>query len=143
MSDNNAFSTWIVAHIWAPIQRYLRINVNTPSKDDALRNKHNKLMHEWSSRRKNVLLVTGHTHNPVFASGKYSNHPSNAIETETTEKLRPTYFNTGCCCFSDGDITGIEIADGFIRLVKWYNENAISKRKVLEEIGWAKLLNDL
>ena len=143
MSDNNAFSTWIVAHVWAPIQRYLRINVNTPSKDDALRNKHNKLMHEWSSHRKNVLLITGHTHNPVFASGKYSNHPSNAIETETSKKLRPTYFNTGCCCFSDGDITGIEIADGFIRLVKWYNENAISKRKVLEEIGWAKLLNDL
>jgi len=36
MSDNNAFSTWIVAHIWTPLQRYLRINVNTPSKDDSL-----------------------------------------------------------------------------------------------------------
>ncbi len=143
MSDNNAFSTWVVAHIWAPIQRYLRINVNTPSKDDSLRNKHNKLMHQWSSNRKNVLLITGHTHNPVFASGKYSSHPSNIIEQNENEKPRPVYFNTGCCCFNDGDITGIEIADGFIRLVKWSDEKEVSKRKVLEEISWADLLADL
>jgi UDP-2,3-diacylglucosamine pyrophosphatase LpxH len=31
----------------------------------------------------------------------------------------PCYFNTGCCSFPDGDITGIEIADGEIRLVRW------------------------
>ncbi len=31
----------------------------------------------------------------------------------------PCYFNTGCCAFSDGDVTGIEIADGEIRLVRW------------------------
>jgi hypothetical protein len=31
----------------------------------------------------------------------------------------PCYFNTGCCSFPDGDITGIEIADGAIRLVRW------------------------
>jgi predicted TIM-barrel fold metal-dependent hydrolase/UDP-2,3-diacylglucosamine pyrophosphatase LpxH len=31
----------------------------------------------------------------------------------------PCYFNTGCCCFSDGDITGLEIADGEIRLIRW------------------------
>jgi UDP-2,3-diacylglucosamine pyrophosphatase LpxH len=32
---------------------------------------------------------------------------------------KPCYFNTGCCAFIDGDITGIEIADGEIRLVRW------------------------
>jgi hypothetical protein len=32
---------------------------------------------------------------------------------------KPAYFNTGCCKFSDGDITGIEIADGELRLIKW------------------------
>jgi len=31
----------------------------------------------------------------------------------------PCYFNTGCSSFGDGDITGIEIADGEIRLVRW------------------------
>jgi hypothetical protein len=29
------------------------------------------------------------------------------------------YFNTGCCSFSDGDVTGIEITGGRIRLVRW------------------------
>lgn len=35
---------------------------------------------------------------------------------------KPCYFNTGCCSFSDGDITGIEIEQGDIRLVKWDRE---------------------
>jgi len=32
---------------------------------------------------------------------------------------RPNYFNTGCCSFGDGDVTGIELSDGHIRLVRW------------------------
>lgn len=32
---------------------------------------------------------------------------------------KPCYFNTGCCCYLDGDITGLELADGEIRLVRW------------------------
>lgn len=34
----------------------------------------------------------------------------------------PCYFNTGCCSYGDGDITGLEIADGEIRLVRWLND---------------------
>jgi predicted phosphodiesterase len=143
LSDNNSISTWIVAHVWAPVQRYLKINVNTPSKDDTLRNKHNKLMYEWSSNRKNLLLVTGHTHRPVFASGKYSAHPANQIEKDSNSKLKPSYYNTGCCCFNDGDITGIEISNGEIQLVKWFFENNQSKRKVLESVTLAQLVKDL
>jgi hypothetical protein len=143
MSDNNAVSTWLVAHIWAPVQRYLRINVNTPSKDDTLRNKHNKLMYEWSSNRKNVILITGHTHKPVFASGKYSIHPYNKIAQQANNSLKPSYFNTGCCCFNDGDITGIEIENGIIRLIKWHAENNLSARKILEEIMLEDLVKDL
>jgi hypothetical protein len=48
-------------------------------------------------------------------------------------EMKPTYFNSGCCCFSDGDITGIEIEDGYIRLIKWEKENGKSQRCVLEE----------
>jgi len=144
MSDNNAFSTWIVAHVWLPLQRYLRININSPSKDFSLRNKHNQMMYDWSSRQKDLLLVTGHTHSPVFASGKYFDHPSNKIETgQTIAEIKPSYFNTGCCCFDDGDITGIEISDGYVRLIKWYDEEVQSKRMVLEEIELAKLVKDL
>ncbi len=155
MSDNNGLSSWLVAHWWAPFQRYLGINVNTPSTDPMLRNKHNRIMYEWSSHRKNLLLITGHTHQPVFASGRYSDHHSNHISDEVSRPLKPSYFNTGCCCFSDGDITGIEIADGFIRLVKWYDElemddgkpwfdhRKVSKRKVLEEKRLEDLMGEL
>jgi predicted phosphodiesterase len=142
LSDNNAVSTWLVAHIWAPIQRYLQININTPSKDDTLLNKHNKMMYQWSSSKKKLLLITGHTHKPVFASGKYSSHPSNKI-TGVEALLKPTYFNSGCCCFNDGDITGIELSEGFIRLVKWYDEGTVTKKKVLEERTLEEVLKDL
>jgi hypothetical protein len=149
MSDNNGFSTWIVAHIWRPLQRYLQINVNTPAKDYSLRDKHNIMMHEWSSRRENLLLITGHTHKPVFASGLYSDHPNNTVnETKIAtasrqSKVKPTYFNSGCCCYNDGNITGIEIADGKISLIKWYWENNTSHRTVLEEKELTDLINDL
>jgi hypothetical protein len=44
----------------------------------------------------------------------------------------PCYFNTGCCSFGDGDVTGIEIADGDIRLVRWPDDNdePLAKRLV-------------
>jgi UDP-2,3-diacylglucosamine pyrophosphatase LpxH len=34
----------------------------------------------------------------------------------------PSYFNTGCCCFPDRDVTCLEIADGNITLVRWLND---------------------
>lgn len=135
MSDNNALSTWIVAHIWMPMQRYLRININSPSKDFTLRNKHNRIMYDWSSKKRNLVLITGHTHQPVFASGRYLEHPSNDLKTNKPKhSLKPSYYNTGCCCFDDGDITGIEIADGYIRLIKWFDEEVKSKK-----LCWKKL----
>ena len=142
MSDNNALSTWIVAHIWMPLQRYLRINVNSPSNDHSLRNKHNKMMYDWSSRRQNLILVTGHTHKPVFASGKYFKDPSIAI-SEPAGKIKPSYFNTGCCCYNDGDITGIEIEGDCIRLIKWFTEEIKPERMVLEETTLSKLAEEL
>lgn len=44
----------------------------------------------------------------------------------------PYYFNTGCCCFVDGHITGIEIADGEIRLVRWPDAGGEPAPSVLE-----------
>jgi hypothetical protein len=50
--------------------------------------------------------------------------------------MLPTYFNSGCCCYSDGDITGIEIADEKIRLIRW---NSKTGREILEETSFVKL----
>lgn len=139
MSDNNAISTWVVAHLWLPLQRYLKININTPSTDFSLRNEHNIMMSEWSGAQQNLLLITGHTHVPVFASGRYYNHPSNKIPGKEQHLIKPSYFNTGCCCFDDGDITGIEIADGYIKPIKWTDASGAPVKKILEE----KLIEDL
>lgn len=45
----------------------------------------------------------------------------------------PLLFNTGCCIYEDGDITGIEIENDQIRLVKWgATEDGVVKRNILE-----------
>ncbi|MDB5116947.1 MAG: metallophosphoesterase [Mucilaginibacter sp.] len=159
-SDGNWFSKWFVSDVWAPFQSYLHINPNTPANNDELKTDHNRLMYEWSSKRKHTLLITGHTHQPVFRSltelealyekldiAKNAHKEKEATDLQQKiDKLhlktnRPpdfkgyldTYFNSGCCCFDDGDITGIEIADSCIRLIKWEYEGKKSVRIVLEE----------
>ena len=47
------------------------------------------------------------------------------------ELEKPSYFNTGCCAFSDGDVTGLEISDGKIRLVRWPDDSDAPKPKEL------------
>ena len=167
-SDGNWFSKWFVSDIWAPFQAYLKINLNTPANNDLLKTDHNRIMYEWVAERDNTLLITGHTHQPVFRSlthlerlydemakaKKANNTPAIAeIEKQITNRnlkgdvvpdfsaYRPYYFNSGCCCFDDGDITGIEIADGFIRLIKWeYDDKKESNRIVLEECKLDELI---
>jgi len=160
-SDGNPFSTWVVAALWTPIQRFFEISIDTISDSFELVDKHNIIMYEWSATQKDLVFISGHTHKPVFASldhierlAKQLERATAANDTEQVKSLQseldkrkaeyagkkivrtmamPTYFNTGCCCFNDGDITGIEIADGFIRLVKWETIDKESKRRVLEE----------
>jgi predicted phosphodiesterase len=160
-SDGNWFSKWFVSDIWGPFQAYLRINPNTPANNDQLKTVHNRMMYEWSSKRKNMVLITGHTHQPVFKSMTHIERLYEEIEAarknndkQTADEIKKqiltrqnkgdkipdftgyldTYFNSGCCCFDDGDMSGIEIADGCIRLVKWqYAGHKKSERIVLEE----------
>lgn len=55
-----------------------------------------------------------------------------------TVKTRACYFNDGSCRFKDGDITGIEIENGVMRLVKW-EKDMPSQRLVLESGRLAEL----
>lgn len=43
---------------------------------------------------------------------------------------KPCYFNTGCCSYRDGDITGIEILNNKINLIKWSSNK--TRAEVLE-----------
>ena len=52
-------------------------------------------------------------------------------ELPPIELKKPSYFNTGCCAFYDGDVTGIEIRDGQIRLVRWPDDAGEPRPKIL------------
>lgn len=56
---------------------------------------------------------------------------------------KPSYFNTGCCSFADEKITGIEIADGEIRLVRFPNEDDKPYPKVLQSKSLAEIFEEL
>ena len=157
-SDGNWFSKFFVANIWAPLQSYLRINFNTPAYDEDLKTAHNLIMYEWSAKYKSLILITGHTHQPVFESlthpEKLYKQLGDAIKANRTDEvkqfeeeikrrgrdykttpaqyltMKQSYFNSGCCCYRDGDITGIEITYEKISLVKW---NINKQREVLDE----------
>jgi len=157
-SDGNWFSKFFVANIWAPLQSYLRINFNTPAYDEDLKTAHNLMMYEWSAKYNSLVLITGHTHQPVFESlthpEKLYKQLGDALKANRTDvvkqiedeikrrgrdykttpaqylTMKPSYFNSGCCCYRDGDITGIEITYEKISLVKW---NINKQREVLDE----------
>lgn len=160
-SDGNAFSMWVVSNIWTPIQRFLNVSINTVANSIELVDKHNIIMYEWSLVEKNLVFISGHTHKPVFASMDHVDRLTklfeklkqagdqtsiSTVEAElmkrkkeyagkklTKTMVKPSYFNTGCCCFIDGDITGIEIEADTIRLIKWEEEEQMPVRKVLEQ----------
>lgn len=171
VSDGNWFSKFFVSKIWAPFQAYLRINPNTPAYNDHLKSAHNTIMYEWSAHQNDLLLITGHTHQPVFESLThlerlyrqllFARQQADAGMIETLEneirhrkmkydtisddylKLKPSYFNSGCCCFDNGGITGIEISDGVLRLIQWKGKDAMPERIILEETPLDELLAEL
>lgn len=167
-SDGNWFSKWFVSNVWGPLQSYLRINPNTPAFDNQLKSAHNAIMYSWTAKQSNLALITGHTHQPVFNSLTHlervytkldwakQNNDAELIQTLEAELLagkisgekspriensKNTYFNSGCCCYSDGDITGIEIDGGMIKLIKWKSTDQGPKRIVLEQAKLDVLLD--
>jgi predicted phosphodiesterase len=56
------------------------------------------------------------------------------------EFKKPCYFNSGCCAFRDGDVTGLEFSDGRVRLVRWPNDEGSPKPKVLAEASLKDVL---
>jgi UDP-2,3-diacylglucosamine pyrophosphatase LpxH len=160
-------SKFLVRYLWRPIQRLTKIKLTTPAKDFTLRDDLSTAIYRWAEQKNGMVLIAGHTHLPVFESKDYLSRIEEQLEAARTagdiaevaelraqlelaraktreqggqgfSMHRPSYFNTGCCSFSDGDVTGIEIADGAIRLVRWPDDAGNPRAKVLQE---AKLLD--
>ena len=162
-----------VRWVWRPIQRMFKIKTNTPATDFEIRGKHDRAMYEWAADRNDLILIAGHTHNPVFVSKPHvatlervhehlcsspADRPAagqvdreiswarnQACEDahDTGGRDRSCYFNSGCCCFSNGDITGIEIADGEIRLVRWSTDVEEPDQRIIEARDLATILTGL
>jgi len=91
---------FLVRYLWRPLNTF---GVNDPTrtaKNYKKKDTAEKRLTEWVIREKH-MLIAGHTHRPAFP-----------------KVGDPPYFNDGSCVHPRC-ITGIEIAEGNITLVKW------------------------
>jgi UDP-2,3-diacylglucosamine pyrophosphatase LpxH len=171
-SDKLQWLGRLVLPIYRQIQRLTGFGKTTPAKDACLSEEHDRVMYSWAAEQKKLILVTGHTHRPVWSSRTHlqklqdelsqlkmqpeSDEQRRLIECKEGEirerelkyppcgdsiKTFPAYMNSGCCKFQDGDITGIEIEDGEIRLIKWSSKTL--ERETLEREQLLTLYDEL
>jgi len=168
-TNYNWLDRFVVKWIWTPMQRLTGIKLGTPSTDHGIRKTHELSLYKWAAGRPGLLLVCGHTHHPVFMSAAWEQTVRQELEslrsegapaetvamkeaelhwiTAEMDELRdslpanpkPCYFNTGCCSFHDGSITGVELDNGVIRLVRWTGESGSPERLILREAELASL----
>lgn len=65
------------------------------------------------------------------ASARTASARTGPDDEDGYELAKPCYFNSGACCYEDGDITGLEIAAGEIRLIRWPDEAGDAEPHVL------------
>ena len=92
-------SRFLVRYVWRPLEK---LGVSDPT--SAAKNHHRKkaseqVLSDWA-RERGHLLVAGHTHHPMAGTRDAA------------------YFNTGSC-IHPGAITGIEVENRCLTLVKW------------------------
>lgn len=93
-------SRFMVRYLWRPLELIGIRDPTSASKNSERKNKVEKRLADWSKKH-NQMIIAGHTHRPVFPK------PGDVL-----------YFNDGCCV-NPRHITGIEIINGTVSLVKW------------------------
>ena len=93
-------SRFLVRYLWGPLELIGLKDPTSAAKNHAKRNKVERNLIKWANDH-NQMIVAGHTHKAVF--------PTNGD---------PLYFNDGSC-IHPRCITGIEITNGEIQLIKW------------------------
>lgn len=164
-SDRLSWITrWIVHNVWRPFQRLTHVKLTTAATNWRLRHHHDVAMYNWAIERPGMLLITGHTHHPIFPSHAWltqlidryqelrrrpeglDDKQLEELETEiayTRKQTQPRYFNSGCCSFADGSITGIEISENQIRLVRWRYESGEAQSEILDSADLSKILDKI
>ncbi len=105
-------SIWMIArflvrYFWRPLENFGVNNVTRTAKNYSKKNAVAKKLSKWAERE-NKAIIAGHNHKPSF--------PDNGDVL---------YFNDGSCVHPRC-ITGIEISDGEIMLVKWSVKSGMS-----------------
>lgn len=93
-------SRFLVRYLWRPLELTGVRDPTSAAENHTRKDKIEKKLVEWTKKR-NHILIAGHTHRPVFP--------------QVDESF---YFNDGCCVHPRC-ITAIEIESGQITLVKW------------------------
>ncbi|MBN2005826.1 MAG: serine/threonine protein phosphatase [Anaerolineae bacterium] len=94
------FSRMAVRNVWRRLQLWGMAPVASPNGEERAPHPFERFLFEWAALHRR-LLICGHTHRPVSAT--YG---------------APPYFNTGHCV-APGLLTGVEIRNGEIGLVRW------------------------
>lgn len=95
---------FMVRALWKPLQVWGIKDPTSPAKNYVELIKVERRIKKWIAENGNKITITGHTHRPRFPKPE-----ENALH----------YFNDGSCVHPRS-ITGIEIANGTIALIKWF-----------------------
>jgi predicted phosphodiesterase len=111
------FHRFFVRYFWNYMQKWFGINDPTsPARNFKGLIKVEKRLNKWIVKNNDQMIIFGHTHRPRFPD------PGNL-----------PLFNDGSCVHP-GSITGIEIVDEKISLVKWYEETGNNNKKEIVKI---------
>ncbi len=96
---------FLVRYIWRPLEIYFGFKDPTSAaKNYKKKRSTEKRIADWANLNKQ-MIITGHTHRPMFPTNNDS-----------------IYYNTGSCVHPNC-ITGIEIENGEMKLVRWCKSN--------------------
>lgn len=101
------FFSFLSKYLWKPLQLFGIKDPTSPAKSFIIRDKVEKRITEWARLNKQVVIA-GHTHRSIFP-----------------KKNETPYFNTGSCVHPLC-ITGIEIVNGTIALIKWFTNTKVN-----------------
>ncbi|MGJ8743929.1 metallophosphoesterase family protein [Polaribacter sp.] len=96
------FSSFLVKVLWKPLQILGFSDPTSPAQNFKERIKVEYKLEKWIQENNNQMMITGHTHRPRFP-----------------EKNEIPFFNDGSCVHPRS-ITGIEIENNKICLIKWH-----------------------
>lgn len=114
------WSRFFVRILWKPLQVMGISDPTSPAKNHKELIKVERRIKKWIADNNNLMTIVGHTHRPRFP-----------------EPGDIPFFNDGSCVHPRS-ITGIEIENGALSLIKWYIDTKEDgtlqiKREVLEE----------